>query len=162
MSDGDAASFDAYVRDQQAGLVRFAALLCGSPAHGEDLVQEVLIRLYPRWGQLQDPHPYVRRSIVNEYLSWRRRWSTRTIQLADPHGLDQPFEPVDDRPDEELWARLQRLPRQQRAAVVLRYFEGLPDAEIAEVLSCRAATVRAHISRGLATLRSDLTEGGPR
>jgi len=82
--------------------------------------------------------------------------------VADPHGLEAAFEPVDDRPDEELWARLRRLPRQQRAAVVLRYFEGLPDAEIAEVLSCRAATVRGHISRGLATLRTDLTEGGPR
>ena len=65
--------------------------------------------------------------------------------------------PTQSAPDPELWARLLRLPRQQRAAVVLRYWEGLDDAEIADVLSCRPVTVRAHVSRGLATLRTALT-----
>lgn len=154
MTGDDATSFDQYVSQHQAVLVRYAALLSGSWVIGEDLVQDVLVRIYPRWSQLADPHPYVRRSITNEYLSWRRRWSTRHIHVV-PHEFmaDQPFDPWDDGPDPELWARLQTLPRQQRAAVVLRYYEALDDGEIAAALGCKAGTVRGHISRGLATLR---------
>jgi RNA polymerase sigma-70 factor (sigma-E family) len=155
--DGDAASFDQYVSEHQVGLVRYATLLAGSRALGEDLVQDVLIRLYPRWGKLADPHPYVRRCVTNEFLSWRRRWSTRFIHVVPDEVLAQQVEdPWDDGPDPELWARLQALPRQQRAAVVLRYYEGFDDSEIATVLNCKEGTVRGHISRGLATLRAAL------
>ena len=157
--DGDAASFDAFVVAHQAGLVRYAALLSGSPAQGEDIVQEVLVRLYPRWGELSDPLPYVRRSVTNEFLSWRRRWSTRHIRVVPDAVLDRPFEDTGGRAevDPDLWARLQRLPRQQRAAVVLRYWEDLDDDEIGAVLRCKAGTVRGHVSRGLATLRAGLS-----
>lgn len=157
MTDDDAASFDQYVTEHQAGLVRYATLLAGSRALGEDLVQDVLIRLYPRWGRLVDPHPYVRRSVTNEFLSWRRRWSTRHIQVVPDEFLNQQtVDPWEDGPDPELWARLQGLPRQQRAAVVLRFYEGFDDTEIAHVLSCKEGTVRGHISRGLATLRTGM------
>lgn len=162
--DETARSFDDYVRDNQTALVRYATLLCGSSALGEDLVQDVLIRLYPRWAELIEPHPYVRRSVTNEYLSWRRRWSTRHIQVIPDELLKQQtveaVEPWADRPDAELWARLQSLPRQQRAAVVLRFYEGFDDAAIALVLSCKEGTVRGHISRGLATLRLSLNNRG--
>ncbi len=157
VADDDSASFDQYVTEHQAGLVRYATLLAGSRALGEDLVQDVLIRLYPRWGKLLDPHPYVRRCVTNEFLSWRRRWSTRFIHVVPDEFLTQQTEdPWDDGPDPDLWARLQSLPRQQRAAVVLRYYEGFDDSEIASVLRCKEGTVRGHISRGLATLRSGL------
>jgi RNA polymerase sigma-70 factor (sigma-E family) len=153
----DSASFDRYVTEHRVALVRYATLLSGSQALGEDLVQDVLIRLYPRWGTLADPHPYVRRSVTNEFLSWRRRWSTRFIHPVPDEVLHQQSEELrDDGPDPELWARLQRLPRQQRAAVVLRYYEGFDDSEIAVVLDCKEGTVRGHISRGLATLRTGL------
>jgi RNA polymerase sigma-70 factor (sigma-E family) len=154
----DEASFDRYVLDHQAALVRYATLLSGSQALAEDLVQDVLVRLYPRWGSLAEPHPYVRRCVTNEFLSWRRRWSTRHVHTVPDAVLENVADPVrDDPPDPELWARLMRLPRQQRAAVVLRFWEGLADAEIGEVLSCKPATVRGHVSRGLATLRAGLT-----
>jgi RNA polymerase sigma-70 factor (sigma-E family) len=158
VTGGDSASFDEYVRTQQVALVRYAALLSGSRAQGEDLVQEVLIRLYPRWEKLADPHPYVRRSITNEFLSWRRRWSTRHVHLVedDSQWLDIP-DAWDSGPDPELWARLQALPGKQRAAVVLRYYEGLADDEIAAVLSCQPSTVRSQISRALSALRIALT-----
>jgi len=156
-----AESFDRFVLDHRVALVRYAALLAGSVAQGEDLVQDVLIRLYPRWDSLAEPLPYVRRSVTNEFLSWRRRWSTRHIRVVPDevlaHELDDPWQ---DGPDPELWARLQQLPRQQRAAVVLRYYEGFDDAEIGVLLSCKPASVRGHISRGLAALRVALTRDG--
>ncbi len=156
------AAFDRFVVEHRTSLVRIAALLSGSAAQGEDLVQDVLIRLYPRWDSLADPLPYVRRCVTNEFLSWRRRWSTRHIRvvpdavLAD-QAADQLIDPWVDAPDPELWAQVQELPRQQRAAVVLRYYAGLDDAEIGGALGCRPATVRGHISRGLATLRAAIT-----
>ncbi|MEV0677075.1 SigE family RNA polymerase sigma factor [Actinosynnema sp. NPDC050436] len=152
-----AASFDQFVHEHQQGLVRYAVLLSGSRADAEDVVQEVLVRVYPRWGDLTPAtaYAYVRRAVTNEYLSWRRRWSTRHIR---PAGGDLPEGAhVDDLPeerDERLWRLLQALPRQQRAAVVLRYYEDLTDEEIAGVLGCRLPTVRSHVSRGLAGLRS--------
>jgi RNA polymerase sigma-70 factor (sigma-E family) len=154
-SAADGSDFDAFVRAHQRALVRYASLLSGSAAQGEDLVQEVLTRLYPRWQQLADPLPYVRRSVTNEHLSWRRRWSTRHIHAVERQVLEQHLvDPWDDGPDPELWSRLQRLPGQQRAALILRYYEGLTDAEIAAALACREGTVRAHVSRGLAGLRA--------
>ena len=166
--DGAAPSFDDYVAAQRTALVRYATFLCGSPALAEDLVQDVLVKLYPRWPALDDPHPYVRRSITNEFLSWRRRWATRHVHAVPDATLAgeadrRAHAAWDDAPgpDPELWTQLGRLPRQQRAAVVLRYWEGLTDVEIGEVLDCRPGTVRAHVSRGLAALRAGL-EGGPR
>jgi RNA polymerase sigma factor (sigma-70 family) len=153
-----ATSFDAYVKHNQAGLVRYATLLSGSVAHGEDLVQDVLTRLFPRWaalvGRPGNHHAYVRRAITNEYLSWRRRWSTRNIHLADDDVLASVTEdPWSGLHEDGLWHVLQELPRQQRAALILRYYEGLTDAEIADALACKQVTVRAYISRGLTTLR---------
>ena len=151
-----AESFDEFVHSHQQALVRYATLLSGGQGDAEDLVQEVLIRVYPRWETLDGSrYAYVRRAVTNEFLSWRRRWSTRHIQPTAfvPEGrveLDW------DEPDDRLGQLLAKLPRQQRAAVVLRYYEDLTDAEIASLLGCREATVRAHVSRGLAALRSVL------
>ena len=149
-------SFDEFVHSHQQALVRYATLLSGGQGDAEDLVQEVLIRVYPRWETLEGSrYAYVRRAVTNEFLSWRRRWSTRnlrfTAEVPEVHvGLDW------NEPDERLWRLLRDLPRQQRAAVVLRYYEDLTDSEIASLLGCREATVRAHVSRGLAALRSVL------
>ncbi len=153
-------SFDDYVRDHQVALVRYATLLSGSQAQGEDLVQEVLVRLYRRWDRLVrdgSAGAYVRRCITNEFLSTRRRWSTRHIHLVDDetlHAVVESDTPADR--DEVLWQALLALPGQQRAAVALRYYEGLGDAEIGDVLNCRPATVRGHVSRGLASMRASL------
>ncbi|MBW4719559.1 SigE family RNA polymerase sigma factor [Saccharothrix obliqua] len=156
-----AASFDEFVHEHQQGLVRYAVLLSGSRADAEDMVQDVLVRVYPRWERLTPAtaYAYVRRAVTNEYLSWRRRWSNRHIR---PVGTDLPeeahFDPARDEADERLWRLLRKLPRQQRAAVVLRYYEDLTDQEIAGVLGCRVPTVRSHVSRGLAALRSAIGE----
>jgi RNA polymerase sigma-70 factor (sigma-E family) len=151
-----AESFDEFVHTHQQALVRYATLLSGGQGDAEDLVQEVLIRVYPRWETLDGSrYAYVRRAVTNEFLSWRRRWSTRHIRPT-AEIPETPVEPGWAEPDERLARELRKLPRQQRAAVVLRYYEDLTDAEIAELLGCREATVRAHVSRGLAALRSVL------
>lgn len=151
-------SFDEFVRTHQAGLVRYATLLCGSAAQGEDLVQEVLVRIYLRWGSLSrrpgDVLAYVRRAVTNEHVSWRRRWATRHVLVSSDGTLPDvaAAERAGER-DEQLWELLLQLPPQQRAALVLRFYEGLDDDEIAAALHCRPGTVRAHVSRGLARLR---------
>lgn len=156
----EGASFDEFVHEHQQGLVRYAALLSGSRAEAEDLVQDVLVRVYQRWGSLDGPvYAYVRRAVTNEYLSWRRRWSTRNIRpagddLPDRAHHDPPYRERDDR----LWRLLQGLPRQQRAAVVLRYYEDLADAEIAGVLGCTQSTVRSQAARALSALRALVPE----
>ncbi|HEY0499405.1 MAG TPA: SigE family RNA polymerase sigma factor [Kutzneria sp.] len=149
-------SFDEFVHEHQQALVRYATLLCGGQGDAEDLVQEVLIRVYPRWEALAGSrYAYVRRAVTNEFLSWRRRWSTRHI-FTTAEVPDGRVELGWHEPDQRLARELRKLPRQQRAAVVLRYYEDLTDTEIAALLGCREGTVRAHISRGLAALRSVL------
>ena len=103
---------------------------------------------------MDQPEAYLRKMIVNEYLSWRRRWArispSATVTVPAPDGPDHATVHADR---EALRAELARLPRQQRAVLVLRYYEGLTDAEIAEVLGCAASTVRGYAARALATLR---------
>ena len=100
------------------------------------------------------PHAYVRRMVVNEHLSWRRR-HRRLVAHAQ---LDDLLPSVPDHAAQhaerlDLLERVGRLPARQRAAVVLRYYEELDDAEIASVLGCSTSTVRSNIARALATLR---------
>jgi RNA polymerase sigma-70 factor (sigma-E family) len=154
--------FEEFAAARLPAVLRFAGVLTADRGLAEDVVQEVLIRTSKRWdriGQLDRPELYVRKMIVNEYLSWRRR-SWRLL----PGGTAAE---VDDRvtPDhagqlaerDALLTELGKLPRRQRAVLVLRYYEGLSDPDIAEVLGCTPGTVRGYASRGLAALRVELT-----
>ena len=152
--------FAAYVAGQRPALMRFATVLTSQPWLADDLVSDVLGRAYERWdriGQLDEPNAYVRRMIVNEYLSWRRRLS-RTFPRADV----EPTTPSDDTAGhhaerDAMIRRLARLPKRQRAAVVLRFYVGLSDTDIADQLGCAEGTVRSLVSRALAALRLDST-----
>ena len=112
------------------------------------------------------PDLYVRRMVTNEYLSWRRRGAARDI--ASEHStLDAIATPTSDpairyAERDAMRSRIAVLPRKQRAAILLRYYEDRTDAEIAEVLGCTAGTVRSHISRALDTLRAAGTAAGTR
>jgi RNA polymerase sigma factor (sigma-70 family) len=125
-------------------------------------VQEVLIRANAQWqliGSVPRPEAYVRKMIVNEYLASRRR-SWRMVLSSSGSVVEGP--PVPDpaagyAEREAMLAELGKLPRRQRAVVVLRYYEGLSFQEIAEVLGCTPGTVRGHASRALAALRIELT-----
>jgi RNA polymerase sigma-70 factor (sigma-E family) len=147
-------SFEEYVSARGPTLLRFAYVLSGDHHLAEDLVQEVLARLHPRWRRMDDveqPDAYVRRAIVRQYVSWWRRRSNR----ERPGPVPERPAPEHDHGAErdEMWRLLAALPRTQRAVLVLRFYEELPDDEIAAVLGCARATVRVHASRGLARLR---------
>ncbi|MBB5805832.1 RNA polymerase sigma-70 factor (sigma-E family) [Saccharothrix ecbatanensis] len=150
-------SFEDFATGQVTPLLRYATVLTGDPHLAQDVVQECLLRAQQRWSRiakLDAPTAYLKRMVTNEYLSWRRRWKPH-VSL---HGIDPPG-PDETRHHDERQAMLQRidrLPRKQKAAVVLRFYEGYDDAEIAETLGCSQVTVRSHISRALATLRTNV------
>lgn len=154
--------FQEYVRQRRVALFRFAVVLTGDPVLADDVVTDVLGVAYEKWAQVSaatNVHAYVRRMVVNEYLGWRRR-GARTSVVADLSALLEPVPSTDAARDEReaLVDELRGLPPKQRAAIVLRYYEGLPDPEIAAVLGCGENAVRSNISRGLARLRVQLTE----
>ena len=141
--------FEAFYVETQPEMVRVATLLVGSPDVALDLVQDCYVRVHDRWGRLDDPPAYLRRCVANACHSHHRRQRRlRALRL-------RPAEPVELGAD-ELADALTALPDRQRQAVVLRFYAGLPDAEIAAALGCRVGTVASLIHRGLAALREVL------
>jgi RNA polymerase sigma-70 factor (sigma-E family) len=149
--------FAGFVRANTAALLRTAYLLTGNAPAAEELVQDTLVRLFPKWDKVQAadvPLAYVRRSVTNAFVNERRRPASRELVLdvlPERHDTRDATDQLADR--DEIWIMLRTLPDRQRAALVMRYFHDLPDDEIADALGCRVGTVRSLISRGLATMR---------
>jgi RNA polymerase sigma-70 factor (sigma-E family) len=153
-------TFEEFAQTRLPALLAFATVLTGQRATAEDVIQEVLIRAHGRWDQiahLDRPELYVRKMVLNEFLSWRRR-SWRTVPAANPvPGQDLTEDHAAGYAEHAaMLAQIGKLPRRQRAVLTLRYYEDRSDAEIAELLGCAPATVRAHASRALAALRIQL------
>jgi RNA polymerase sigma-70 factor (sigma-E family) len=136
--------------------VRFAYILTSDHHAAEDLVQTALAKTYLAWNRLRDRgavDSYVRRVIVNENTStWRRAWRRRervTETLPERGVVDADFEGR-----EAMWHVVQALPPRQRAAVVLRYYEDLSEAQTAAVLGCSVGNVKSQTSRGIAAMRA--------
>jgi RNA polymerase sigma-70 factor (sigma-E family) len=148
-----------YLRHAPAGL-RLAYLLTGDPGQAEDVVQEAFARLVGRLHHLRNPDAfgaYLRRTILNLCTSsFRRRAVERAYLQREATGAEAVTREPDVVTIESLRCSLLTLPDRQRAAIVLRYFEDLPERDIAEALGCRPGTVRSLISRGMAALRIDL------
>ncbi|MGX7681008.1 SigE family RNA polymerase sigma factor [Jatrophihabitans sp. DSM 45814] len=155
--------FSAFVRTHTDTLLKTAYLLTRDGPEAEELVQDNLVWLYPRWAQVEGADyqlAYVRKAMVNRFLAGKRRASSTEVHF------DESFESfaeragpardetaaVDER--DRLWRELGSLSDRQRAAIVLRFFHDLADAEVAEALDCRVGTVRSLISRALTTLRT--------
>ncbi len=158
----DAARLDAdfreFVRSRGRALLRSAYLLTGNLADAEDLVQSALAKTFQAWNRIEDRKAldgYVRRAIVNTHISWWRR--RRVDEYPTDEIPDQPA--ADTSGNSELHDTLQRaidrLPQRMRAAVVLRYFEDMTEAEVADVLGVSQGTVKSTVSRAVAKLRTD-------
>jgi RNA polymerase sigma-70 factor (sigma-E family) len=148
-----------YLRRSPAGL-RLAYLLTGDRSLAEDLTQEAFARLIGRLRHLRDPdafEAYLRRTIVNLATSHLRHRAVERAYL-EREGPRAPSEGRD--PDVATYESMRRallaLPERQRAAIVLRFYEDLPERQIAEILRCRPGTVRSLVSRGMAAMRIDL------
>ena len=134
-----------------------AVLLTGDWHAAEDLVQSSLVKLYRAWPRLDtdaDPDAYLRRIMVNTHRSW---WRARR-RRETPTGLLPESVTRDDVAERQALGALVRqalaqLPRRQRALLMLRYCEDLPEAEVARLLGCSVGTVKAHAHRGLRSLR---------
>jgi RNA polymerase sigma-70 factor (sigma-E family) len=149
------ADFEAFVVSRGPALLRFAYLLTADAHLAQDLVQEALIKAHRRWsGHAQADHPeaYVRRIMVNQHLSWRRRRAHHEVAapVAEIVAADA-MSQVGER--DLVWRTLAGLPRRQRIVLVLRYYEDLPDPDIASLLGCAEGTVRSLASRAFAALR---------
>jgi RNA polymerase sigma-70 factor (sigma-E family) len=152
-------TFDEYVRVRGPALVRLARLIAGDRHLGEDLVQEVLTKAYPRWGRIVAggrPDVYLRQMLVNAHVSWRRKRSSGEVVDGDTRVERADRSDIGERTVERdaLWRQITRLSPKQRVAVVLRYYEDLDDVAIAEILNCSPATVRTHVMRALTALRA--------
>ncbi|MGW2153493.1 SigE family RNA polymerase sigma factor [Nonomuraea sp. NPDC001699] len=152
----DRADFERYVEQRSARLLRTAYLLCRDWPLAEDLTQTALAKAWLAWRRVgANPDAYVYRILANTHATWwRRRWrgEVATGELPDQPQRD---ETAGIGTRDALRAALAALPPKQRAVVVLRYFEDLPDEAIAGIVGCSVATVRSQASRALAKLRLD-------
>jgi RNA polymerase sigma-70 factor (sigma-E family) len=149
-------TFEDFVATRLPALLRHATVLAGDPHVAEDVVQDVLVRAHARWARisrLDAPEPYLRKMIVNELVSTRRRMVARLRRerSQEPPRPQDHTEHVVQR--SALVQLIRALPPRQRIVIALRYFEDMADADIAEMLGCSLGTVRSQASRAVRTLR---------
>lgn len=155
----------ALFREHHSDLVRLAVLMVGDPPTAEDVVQDVYARLHPRWSEIAAGDavlPYVRAAVLNGCRSvLRRRAIARRVGAVhrdEPSIKSAESEVILSEDRRQVLAALARLPRRRREVLVLRYYLGLSEAEIAAVLGISPGTVKSTAARGLAALARDLGE----
>ena len=147
MRQDDEDRFAEFVRSHSASLFRTAFLMTGDYQRAEDLLQTTLVRLYQRWprvAEMERPGGYARKVLVSQASSW---WRKRSSSESPVVLLDQPargdrMEELDEQ--QRVWQAVLTLPPRQRAVTVLRYYEDLSEAEIADTLSIAPGTVKSH------------------
>ncbi len=166
MRDRDRVEYIDFVTEYYSALCRTAYLLTGSHHTAEDVVQSTLTRAFVQWARVRRadfPDAYVRRMVINEVISLRRRRWTREAVVEHPEWLPSagahigPEDGVVDR--QNMASALASLTLRQRAVLVLRYYDGLSEAEIAEVLGIRPGSVKGHARAGLSALGARLNVG---
>ncbi|MBE7163406.1 MAG: SigE family RNA polymerase sigma factor [Williamsia herbipolensis] len=158
-----ATTFDDFVAERMPALLRTAVAITGDASVAEEVVQDVLVKIYRRWDRiatLDRRDAYVNRMLINEYVSWTRKWS-RLVPRSEVEPRRRSPDPADVVTERDALTRaLNTLPRKQRVVLALRYYDGLDDAAIADAMSCAGSTVRAYATRGMQTLRDLLEEDG--
>jgi RNA polymerase sigma-70 factor (sigma-E family) len=158
-SSRDAGAFTEFMSVRSPSLFRTAYLILGDHQLAEDLLQESLIRTYVAWPRLRDVYKaeaYTRKAIVTTAISWRRRRSfhERATEVLPDAAVSDLGEQVTTHAS--IVAQLRTLPPRQRAAIVLRYYEDLSEAQTAEVMGCSVGAVKSQVSTGLGRLRDRL------
>jgi RNA polymerase sigma-70 factor (sigma-E family) len=151
--------FREFVTERWSALVRTAYLLTGSRERAEDLVQSALVRAHRHWPKIQregTAEAYLRKTMTNLNTDWWRRLGSheRGVDSVPERAAADDYAAFELR--DELWGALQQLPARMRAALVLRYFEDLSEADTASALGCSVGSVKSQCSRGLARLRLSL------
>jgi RNA polymerase sigma-70 factor (sigma-E family) len=155
---GEKPGFRDYVTSRSGSLLRMAYVLTRNLADAEDLLQAALAKTYQAWDRIEDRNAidgYVRRAMVNTHISWWRRRRVEeypTDEIPDRAISDHA---ADSELSDAVQRALDRLPSRMRAAVVLRYFEDMSEAEVAEALGISQGTVKSTVSRAVAKLRID-------
>jgi RNA polymerase sigma-70 factor (sigma-E family) len=153
------AAFTAYVQERRASLYATAYHLTGDRFAAEDLLQSALFSTYRAWDRISDKAAvggYLRRTMTNLHISaWRRRKLSEYPTEELPETVGDTDEMGGTELRAVLWQALARLPEQQRTMLVLRYYEGRTDPEIAEILGISVGTVKSSIWRSLRRMRED-------
>ena len=136
-------------RERYASMVRLAYLMVGSTPVAEELVQDAFARMHRHWDRTDHPRAYLRTAVLNACRSHLRRGALERSYLKRTAHEPEPAAAGGD----ELFDALAKLPSRQRAALVLRFYEDLSEADIAVALGCRPGTVKSLLHRGLAELR---------
>ncbi|MFE4612377.1 SigE family RNA polymerase sigma factor [Streptomyces niveus] len=156
-------SFLEFVTNRSTALLRTAVLLSGGDRHaGEDLLQNALMKAAGRWHRIDEPEAYVRQILYRQQVSrWRLKGPRKELTVAEP---PDPADGIRTAPAADgtgaaelrlvMRDALSRLTARQRAVLVLRYFEDLPEADVARLLGCSVGTVRSTTHRSLARLRA--------
>ena len=151
------AEFTDYLAVRQPALLRTAYLLTGDRHQAEDVLQTSLAKLYLAWDKVHDRNAvdaYVRRIMVNENNSlWRRGWKKREYAAEQLPEGDPHHDEYDEGLSAALWEVVQTLPPKARSVVVLRYYEQMSEAEVADALGISVGTVKSQCSRALSALR---------
>jgi RNA polymerase sigma-70 factor (sigma-E family) len=155
----DVAAFSEYAEARAATLFRTAYLMVGDHQLAQDLLQEALVKTLVAWPRLRDRdhlEAYTRRIIVTTSISWRRRRSfhERPVEVLPERSSSDPADTVVTH--DAVIAALRTVPPRQRAAIVLRYYHDLTEAQTAEALGCSVGAVKSQVSEGLARLRKTL------
>lgn len=144
-------SFDAIYTDAWSPMVRLAALTTGSVALAEEIVQDAFVQLHRRFKYVDNPRGWVRVAVINGCRDWVRRRAREPAQHVGSDRFD-----TDDAEAIAVRVALMVLTPRQRAAVVLRFYEDLPESEIADLLGCRPGTVKSTLAHSLSKLAKEL------
>jgi RNA polymerase sigma-70 factor (sigma-E family) len=152
MDDYD--SFREFMSARQQALMRTAYLLTGDIHLAEDLMQSVLLKVAGHWPRLVrrgSPEAYIRKALLNQYISWQRR-KRPELSSSDPPERGHEH---DERTINRLVLRqaLAKLTPRQRAVIVLRFYEDLTERETADLLDCSLGTVKSQTHHALGRLR---------
>ncbi len=162
MDDSARREFAGFAAARSSALIRVAYVLTGDQHAAEDLLQTALTKVAARWGRIHtSPEAYVRQVMYREQVSWwRRRARHRETPMADLPDQAAAVPDISAETRLSLQQALRALPAGKRAVLVLRYFEDLPEAQVASILGCSVGTVRSQTHKAITQLRAALGSAG--